>query len=317
MIATAEPSTTTDREMVITRRIAAPQAMVFRAWTDPEQIGHWFGPQGYTTTTHEIDVRPGGVWRFIMHDPDGTDYPNKIVYREITPFERLVFDHGADDDGASEPFLTTVTFVEQGDQTEVTLRAVFPTVAERDAALAFGAVEGGNQTLARLDEFVTRRLADVSPRLDISLPNDLDIVTVCRFNAPRQLVFDAWTKCEHLKHWWGPRYLTLAECEIDLRPGGAYHFVQRAPDGGEHAFYGVYREILPPERFACTFVYAGLPEHEVTMTVVFDEHDGKTTMTETMHHASREARDGNLNSGMESGAQESVERLAEHLSTLV
>src|SRR5215217_7891459 len=85
-----------DREIVITRVFDAPREMVFSAFTDPEHIGAWWGPKGFTITTHAMDVRPGGEWRFIMHGPDGVDYPNKISYLEIARPERLVYDDGDD-----------------------------------------------------------------------------------------------------------------------------------------------------------------------------------------------------------------------------
>jgi uncharacterized protein YndB with AHSA1/START domain len=95
---------TSDRDLVIERIFDAPRQMVFDAWTDPETIGQWWGPRGFTTTVHEMDVRPGGVWRFTMHGPDGTDYPNRVVYDEVVAPERLVYTHGADDDSGFTPF---------------------------------------------------------------------------------------------------------------------------------------------------------------------------------------------------------------------
>ncbi len=144
---------TADREIVMERLFDAPREMVFKAWTDPQQIQQWWGPNGFTTTISEMDVRPGGVWRFVMHGPDGTDYQNKVVYQEIAEPERLVFLHGGgDDEGDEGRFHVTVTFAERGGKTQLTQRMVFPTTAARDATVAFGAVELGYQTLARLAE---------------------------------------------------------------------------------------------------------------------------------------------------------------------
>jgi uncharacterized protein YndB with AHSA1/START domain len=144
-----------EREVVITRLLNAPPALVFKAWLDPQHIAQWWGPNGFTTTIFAMDVRVGGVWHYIMHGPDGVDYPNKVVYLEIVEPERVVYWHGTGDDPDPDAFQNTVTFVARGDKTEVTLRALFATVAARDATLAFGAVEGGNQTLARLEAFLT------------------------------------------------------------------------------------------------------------------------------------------------------------------
>ena len=141
-----------EREMVIERTVNAPREIVWRAWTEAEQIAKWWGPNGFTTTIHEMKVEVGGVWRFIMHGPDGTDYPNKVVYREIVKPERLVFDHG--DDHGKHSHQSTVTFAAQGSKTKVTLRALFDSVEAHDAAMKY-AVEGGNQTLSRLDQYLT------------------------------------------------------------------------------------------------------------------------------------------------------------------
>jgi uncharacterized protein YndB with AHSA1/START domain len=139
-----------DREIVIERIVNAPRELVWRAWTEADQIAKWWGPNGFTTTIHEMHVRVGGVWRFIMHGPDGTDYPNRIAYREIVKPERLVYDHS--DDKGDDHFLATVTFAVMGNRTKVTLRAVFDTAQARAAKVKFGAVEGGQQTLARLEQ---------------------------------------------------------------------------------------------------------------------------------------------------------------------
>src|SRR5262245_18776976 len=93
-----------DREMVTQRAINAPRALVWKAWTDPEQVQQWWGPNGFKTTIHEMDVRVGGVWRFIMHGPDGTDYSNRMTYSEVVQNERLVFRHGEDIDDDPNAF---------------------------------------------------------------------------------------------------------------------------------------------------------------------------------------------------------------------
>ena len=148
----ADAADTADREIVITRLISAPRELVFKVWTDPEHVGHWWGPDGFTNTIYEMDVRPGGIWRFTMHGPDGIDYQNKVIYREIVPPELLAYSH------VSGPYFeATVTFEAEGDKTRVTMRSVFETAAVRDLTIEkFGAVEGGKQHLARLDEYVAK-----------------------------------------------------------------------------------------------------------------------------------------------------------------
>jgi uncharacterized protein YndB with AHSA1/START domain len=146
-------ASTADREIVTSRVIDAPRALVFEAWTDPRHVANWFGPDGFTVTTHEMDVRPGGTWRFTMHGPDGTDWPNVVTYEEVTPPERLVYLHG--DDRETDMFHVTVTFDDRDGQTALTLKSVFKTAAARDFVVRErGAIEGGRQTLAKLDRYV-------------------------------------------------------------------------------------------------------------------------------------------------------------------
>jgi uncharacterized protein YndB with AHSA1/START domain len=147
------PSSTADREIVTTRLIDAPRALVFEAWTDPEHVAHWFGPDGFVTTTHSMDVRPGGVWRFTMRGPDGKDWPNVVTYEQVVPPERLVYLHG--DDTEPDMFHNTVTFEDQGGKTVLTMRALFKTAAAREfVARERGAVEGARQTVSRLEQYV-------------------------------------------------------------------------------------------------------------------------------------------------------------------
>lgn len=149
-----KPTDSSDREIVITRLFDAPCALLFQAWTDGKHVDHWWGPDGFRNETFAMDVRPGGVWRYVMHGPDGVDYPNRVVYHEVTPPERLVYTHGSDTEDDPEAFHVTVTFTAQGDKTLLTMRSRFATTAQREAVVKFGAVEGGRQTLARLAEFL-------------------------------------------------------------------------------------------------------------------------------------------------------------------
>jgi uncharacterized protein YndB with AHSA1/START domain len=147
------PPSTADREIVTTRLIDAPRELVFEAWTDPTHVGHWFGPEGFTTITHSMDVRPGGVWRFTMRGPDGKDWPNVVTYQEVAPPERLVYLHG--DDREPDMFHTTVTFHDRGGKTALTMRAVFKTAAAREYVVREnGAIEGAQQTVSRLERYV-------------------------------------------------------------------------------------------------------------------------------------------------------------------
>jgi uncharacterized protein YndB with AHSA1/START domain len=159
-------------------------------------------------------------------------------------------------------------------------------------------------------------VAQNSTALQVTLPSDLEIRMTRTFNAPRELIFKAYSSCEHLKHWWGPRKYELASCEMEFRPGGKYRFVHKGPDGEEHGFRGEYREIVEPERIVSTFEWEGLPGHISVDTLTLTEENGVTTYTTNTVFDSKEDRDGMLQSGMEGGANESMERLDEYLQTL-
>jgi uncharacterized protein YndB with AHSA1/START domain len=156
-----------------------------------------------------------------------------------------------------------------------------------------------------------------SSELKVTTPSDREIVMTRVFDAPRDLVFEAHSSCEHMSNWWGPRKYEFASCEIDFRPGGTWRIVHRGLDGEEdQGFHGEFREIVPPERIVWTFEWEGMPGHISVETLRLEEHDGKTTITATSVFDSVEDRDGMLQSDMESGAAESYDRLDEYLEVL-
>jgi uncharacterized protein YndB with AHSA1/START domain len=251
-----------------------------------------------------MDLRPGGVWRFVMHGPDGVDYQNKIVYLEIMKPERLVYDHGDETDAGH--FRVTVTFADQGGKTKLTMRSVFKSAAERDEVVTkYHAIEGGNQTLDRLAEHLATKAAY------------RDLVLTRIFDAPRELVFKAWTEPERLRRWWGPKGFTNPVCEVDVRPGGAMRIHMRGPDGVVYPMTGVFHEIIEPERLvfsSSALDKNGNPLFEVLTTVTFSEHGGKTKLT---LHASVEkatAEGAPHLAGMEQGWNQTLDRLAQEVS---
>ncbi|MBC7872398.1 MAG: SRPBCC domain-containing protein [Ferruginibacter sp.] len=144
-----------DRELIISRLINAPRELVFEAWTRPEHLVHWYGPDGFTLTNHEIEVKAGGVWKFMMHGPDGRDYPNKIIFIEVEEPERLVYKHAGEDDTEPVNFHVTVTFEKEGNQTKLTMNSVFDSAEDLDRVnREYGAIEGGKQTVNRLAEYL-------------------------------------------------------------------------------------------------------------------------------------------------------------------
>jgi len=158
-----------EREIRGTRVFDAPRELVWKVWTEPEHIGRWWGPNGFTTTTHKMEVKAGGVWRFVMHGPDGRDYQNKITFIEVVKPERLVYKHGGGDrDLEPVNFRVTVTFAEEGGKTRLEMRSVFPSAKARDFVVKnYGAVEGMHQTLARLEEYLAKEVSTTAyPAID-------------------------------------------------------------------------------------------------------------------------------------------------------
>ncbi|WP_040588398.1 SRPBCC family protein [Sciscionella marina] len=148
-------SATADREIVVSRTIGAPRKLVFDAFTEVRHLSQWWGPKGFTTTTRAFEFRVGGVWDFVMHGPDGTDYPEWITWTEITPPERIAMLHGEHRDDP-DAFESVLTFTADGDVTTIEMLTVFPTKQLRDEAIEkHGAIEGGRQTLGNLAAYVT------------------------------------------------------------------------------------------------------------------------------------------------------------------
>jgi uncharacterized protein YndB with AHSA1/START domain len=315
-----QADTTADREIVISRLIDAPRALVFKAFTHPDHVVQWWGPDGFSTTTREADVRPGGVWRYTMHGPDGTDYPDRIDFREIVEPERLLYDLSSESPDDPSRFQSTVTFEDQGGKTLLTMRLAFETAALRDQVVReHGAIEGGNQTLARLAGHLE----------NTAIVTDEELIIARTFKAPRELVFKCWTEPEHFMRWWGPHGFDAPACEIDARVGGALRFRMRSERHGMDLWAGGVIQVYdPPSRLVFTDHYAdvdgntvpathyGMSEahpDETVVSVDFVEHDGNTTMV--MRHAipatSPEQQGATIGWG------ESFEKLAAYLATQV
>lgn len=271
---------TTDREIVLTREVDAPRELVWKLWTTPEHLTHWWGPTGFTTITQEIDIRPGGRWRFIMRGPDGRDYPNLVEYLEVVENERLAFEHRGE--AGVEPicFRTIATFESLGPKrTRVTMYSVFPTIAQRDHVVReYNALEGGKQTLARMAERAAQISNSAAPKGDFVLHRVVQ--------APRALVYRVWTERNHLAQWFGPKGCTITESRLDLRPGGTFLYCMTFAGGHEMWGKWEFREIVPEKRLVFVVSFsnrAGETVHDaghanwplrMLSEVTFEEHAG-------------------------------------------
>ena len=150
--------------------------------------------------------------------------------------------------------------------------------------------------------------------MTVTLPSEKEVLITRTLHAPRKLVFEAMTEPRHLKQWLGPRVMTITVAESDLREGGAWRFVHRAPDGVEHAFSGTIREFRPPERVVRTNTYENIPGAESLETMTLEERAPTTKVSIRVLFKSRDQRDGYIASGAEGGMRESYERLDEYLT---
>ena len=294
-----------NREIVITRVLHAPREMVWKAMIDPQQVVNWWGPDGFTTTVHEMDVRPGGVWRQTMRGPDGTEYPNHCVFQEVVPPERVVYSLVGGKKGGPDAAFDAIWTFESVDAktTRVTIRMVFPSAPDRDWVVKeHGAIEGGKQTLERL----AVHLVAVESGMYRS------IVIRRTYPVPPSVVFKAWIDPKQLANWWGPKGFTNPVCEVDARVGGAWRIVMRAPDGAEYPCGGVYREIVEPHRLVFTNIATdkdGKPVVNGLTTVTFEKLNDKTNLTLYTSAVAMIDFAAAYLKGMEAGWSQSLDRL--------
>jgi uncharacterized protein YndB with AHSA1/START domain len=298
-----------DRELVFKRIFDAPRDLVFAVWTDPKHLVKWWGPSGFTTTISEMDVRPGGVWRLAMRGPDGRDYKNHIVFQEVVKPQRLVFRHVPEPGTEPGTHETTVIFTERGGKTEITFRMLFASPAALEYVVkTYNAIEGANQTLGRLADLVTAMYG--SGKNNVVKSAQRELILARSFDAPREIVFKAWTKPEHLKRWWGPEGFTTPECEMEFRSGGVFRFIFRGPDGKDYPFDGFYVEIIEPEKIVFRGDIHDVPGQDVLTTITFSEHGGKTNLTVHQVYAA----DSDATRGAPTGWSQTLDHLAEFVA---
>lgn len=143
-------TSTADREITITRLLDAPRELVFEAWTKPEHISRWWGPNGFSATTKEMTVKPGSRWLFTLNGPDNMSFPSRIQYIEVVKPEKLVYEHGYDVEDDPQRFLVTVTFENAAGKTKLTMHTIFRTKEQLEMVKSFGAIEKGNETIDHL-----------------------------------------------------------------------------------------------------------------------------------------------------------------------
>jgi uncharacterized protein YndB with AHSA1/START domain len=311
----------TGQDLVLTRTLDAPRELVFKAWTDPKHVARWWGPKYFTNPVCELDVRPGGAIRIDMAGPDGTVYPMKGVFHEVVEPERLIMTSSALEEEAGNPLLvclTTVTFAEHEGKTKLTLHVVVTKAAPGAEGALAGMEEGWNQSLDRLAEELSSSKGDTAmsktnPTKITAEPGTHEISITRELDAPRELVFRAFTDPELYTQWLGPRRLTMTLEMFEPRNGGRWRYIHKDQEGNEYGFHGVFHDVTSPERIVQTFEFEGTPGHVSLETARFEDQGGKTRLTMVSVFQSVEDRDEMLQSDMETGVNDSYERLAELL----
>ena len=314
-MSTAVMEPRTGYEISITRTFDAPRELVWKAWTDPAMAKEWMGPRGFTPTEVTSSDKPGGQWHLTMvGQRPGSDEPVTLgqggTILEIKPPELLKYTFGWDSrasvglgEGPKENVIT-VRFEERGGKTVMHFhQGPFATEGERD-----GHNGGWNSAFDCFAEFVLR----VQPERD---PGEAQSELHLRrfFAAPRQLVFDAWTKPEMVKEWWGPNGCTIPHCEIDARQGGEFLIQMKFPDGNVGTLKGRYVEFYPPHRFhwiGTPLDKDGNAMAETWTSVFFEEKNGGTEVVVDGHYLKNPPNPEMFLKGARKGWGQMLEKLA-------
>jgi uncharacterized protein YndB with AHSA1/START domain len=294
-----------DRTIVMTRVFDAPRDLVYKAWTDPKQVAQWFPPKDFSAPVCEVDAWPGGVFRVHMKGPDaepfnGAVFPGEGVFREVVPNERLAFTFAGEGDGPPPPILMTVLFEDQGRKTKITVKQTAETVADYEALLKLGATEGLSQSFDKLDAL----LAGVGADTMVSVTGKTLALTRV-FDAPRELVWRAYTDPAHIVKWMFAKDWESPFAETDVRPGGRFRIGMRPADHSEEGFVfdGTYREVVRPSKLVQV-----IGDGRIT-TATFEDVGGKTKLTVTVEMAMSEVQE-------REGWSQIMANFAKHVATL-
>lgn len=245
-------------DLKITRVYDAPVKAVWDAWTDPKQVAQWWGPRGFSITTHSKDLRPGGTWVYTMHGPDGTDWPNTTLYHEVEKYSRLVYDHGGSED-RPPLFRVTVNFSETRGKTKMEMTMTMPSPEALEQTRKVIKHHGGNSTWDRLGEYLEKETSGKEK-----------FIINRSFEAPIDVLFDMWSKPEHLSRWLPPTGSTMEFIHCDIRPGGK-SFYKMSGHGGT-PMYGrtQYLKLERPNQIVYTQQFSdaneGISRHPMSPT---------------------------------------------------
>ncbi len=269
-------------EIKIIRTYDAPVKVVWEAWVDPKKAANWWGPRGFTITTHSKDLRVGGNWHYTMHGPDGVDYPNKTIYLEVEKYSRLVYDHGGYDD-RPPLFRVTVNFSEIKGKTKMDMTMALATPEAAEETKKFIKKAGGNATWDRLAEFLSKESSGKE-----------QFVINRTFDTPIETMFEMWTNPDHFAKWMGPAGASMKFFRAEIKPGGSSFYMMSGDPG--YKLYGKtkYLEIVKPNRIVYTQQFCDenenvirhpmapvWPETMLTVVTLAEEGSDQTRVTIT------------------------------------
>ena len=289
-----------DREIISTRLISASPELVFKAYSDPDRLAKWWGPDGFTNTFHTFDFQPGGIWHYDMHGPDGTVYENTSRFEEITP-ERIVLQNLE----PAHAFRMTMTLEEDQGATHLTWRMLFETTEECEKVRPF-VPRCNEENLDRLEEELEKMKAECAGPYELTLTRIID--------APPEKVYRSWTDPALIVQWFTPPPFVTVSAKLDVRPGGSSLITMRGPDGIEIPCPGVYLEVVENERLVFTDAYskAWEPSAKPFMTAIltFENLDGKTRYTARILHWTAADKEAHEKMGFQEGWGIATDQLA-------
>lgn len=305
-------------EFTLTRVYDAPVKTVWEAYTEDKHVTKWWGPRGFTLTTHSKKIEPGGMWHYTMHGPDGKDWINKTIYHEVEKYARLVYDHGGNDEQAPL-FRVTVVFADVKGKTKMEFTMACPTAEAATETKKFIKKAGGDSTWDRLAEYLEKEKSG-KEKFVINRSFDADINTL----------YDMWTNPKHFSQWLAPAGFNMEFLRADIRPGGKTFYMMT---DGKLKMYGraEYKEIDKPKKIVYTQQFCDekenlsrhpmVPTWPATMltTVNFSEEDENRTRITIEWEAYGDATPAEIDafikmrSGMTMGWTGSFDKLEEYL----
>jgi uncharacterized protein YndB with AHSA1/START domain len=297
---TKEKKGVDDKDIIVSRLINAPRELVYKACTVPEQMAQWWGPFGFTNPVCELDVRVGGKWRVEQKGPDGTIYKFGGVYKEVVKNERIVWTFIYEGFPDSES-LGILSFEDKNGKTLVTITTRLKTVEEKIGMMKYGADMGTKQAFERLENFLSG---------NTTANREMNITRI--INAPRELVFEVFTKPEHIKNWWGPRGFTNTINKMEFKNGGKWDLIMHGPDGKDFPNTHYFEEIITNEKIVMR--HATGPKFQLTFSFIPQGDDKTLLSVRSLFESEEQLKKAVQKFKADVGFKQNIDKLEEYLA---